>query len=60
MDNFNGLFIIDGKEYDKKGFTALNLEAANIESVNVLKGESATKLYGDKGKEGVVVIATWK
>ncbi len=60
MDNFNGLFILDGKEYDKKAFTALNLEAVIIESVNVFKGESATKLYGEKGKEGVIVIATRK
>ena len=60
MDNFNGFFIIDGKEYHKKEFTALNLEAVNIESVNVLNGENAIKLYGDKGKEGVIVIATRK
>ena len=60
MDNFKGLFIIDGKEYNKKEFSDLNLEEVNIESVNVFKGESATKLYGDKGKEGVIVIATRK
>ncbi len=60
MDNFNGLFIIDGKEYDKKGFTALNLEAVNIESVNVLKGESAAKAYGDKGRDGIIEIITIK
>lgn len=60
MDNFNGLFIVDGKEYDKKGFGALNLEAVNIESVNVLKGDSAAKAYGNKGRDGIIEIITIK
>jgi TonB-dependent SusC/RagA subfamily outer membrane receptor len=28
----------------------------DIESVTVLKDESATKIYGEKGKDGVVII----
>lgn len=60
MDNFNGLYIIDGKEYNTKEYNDLNPEAMNIETVNVFKGESATKLYGDKGKDGVIVITTRK
>ena len=30
----------------------------NIASINVLKGESATAIYGDKGKNGVVEITS--
>jgi TonB-dependent SusC/RagA subfamily outer membrane receptor len=51
------LFIIDGKESTKKD---LDLDPNNIESVNVLKGKAATKLYGKKGKDGVIVITTKK
>ena len=39
---------------------ANNINPENIESINVLKGESATILYGDKGKNGVVLITTKK
>jgi len=51
------LFIIDSKESTKKD---LDLDPNNIESVNVLKGKAATKLYGKKGKDGVIVIITKK
>ncbi len=60
LDNFNGLFVVDGKEYSKKDFMELSIETMNIESVTVLKGTSATPLYGDKGKEGVIEIKTKK
>ena len=33
-----------------------NVDPADIESVSVLKPESAVKLYSDKGKNGVVII----
>ncbi|MFP2994382.1 peptidoglycan DD-metalloendopeptidase family protein [Spongiivirga sp. MCCC 1A20706] len=48
------LIIIDGKETKLDTFT--NLDPDNIESVSVFKNESAIKLYGKKGKNGVVVI----
>ena len=35
-----------------------DIAADNIKSVNVLKGEAATKKYGDKGKDGVIEITT--
>ncbi|MFM9908968.1 MAG: TonB-dependent receptor plug domain-containing protein [Chitinophagaceae bacterium] len=60
LDNFSGLIVVDGKEYTKKEFMELSLESINIESVTVLKGVSATTLYGDKGKEGVIEIKTKK
>jgi len=51
----DALFIVDGKEVAKKDY---DVDPNNIASVNVLKGEAATKIYGDKGKNGVIVITT--
>lgn len=50
------LYIVDGKEtkYEEVG----KIDPENIESVNVLKGENAEKLYGAKGKNGVIIIKT--
>ncbi len=50
------LVLIDGKIIDDKQLHSLTPQ--DIESVNVLKNESATKLYGEKGKNGVVLITT--
>lgn len=50
------LYIINGKEYDKAGFEALNIDPNTIASINVLKGENAEKKYGAKGKNGVVEV----
>ena len=47
------LIIVNGKEY--KGEMD-DIDPNTIASVNVLKDESATALYGDKGKNGVVII----
>ncbi|WP_372950168.1 TonB family protein [Mariniphaga sp.] len=48
------LFILDGKEV--ANIDDVNPE--NIEKIDVLKGESATELYGEKGKNGVIVITS--
>ncbi|QNA43285.1 M56 family metallopeptidase [Lacibacter sediminis] len=50
------LYILDGKEvnYDEVS----KVEPDDIESVSVLKGESAEKAYGVKGKNGVIIIKT--
>lgn len=50
------LYIVDGKEVKKEEFE--NIYPENIKSMNVLKGESATKKYGDKGENGVIEIIT--
>jgi TonB-linked SusC/RagA family outer membrane protein len=65
------LFIVDGVPFDAStnapsNFTFgnttssrfLDLDPNNIESVNVLKGLSATTLYGEQGRNGVVVVTT--
>ena len=51
------LYIIDGKER-KAGSTMPKSE--DIATINVLKNEAAIKIYGDKGKNGVVIITTKK
>ena len=48
------LFIVDGIEVAPSVMAALKPES--IESMTVLKDESATKLYGEKGKNGVILI----
>jgi TonB-dependent SusC/RagA subfamily outer membrane receptor len=52
----NPLIIIDGKEAK----TFKNIAPLDINSITVLKDGSATRLYGDKGKNGVIVIKTKK
>lgn len=56
----NALFIIDGEIVDQSVVNAL--DPTKIESVSVLKAESAAKAYGDaaKGKDGVIVIELQK
>jgi Ca-activated chloride channel family protein len=52
------LFLIDGVESDEAGMKAL--DPNRIESINVLKGESAAKEYGARGANGVIMITTKK
>ena len=52
------LYIIDGKEMASGSMNDVNPNT--IQSINVLKGETAVKLYGEKGKNGVIVITTKK
>ena len=66
------LFVVDGVPFNSStnassGFAAggvtassrmLDLDPNNIESVSVLKGLSATVLYGDQGRNGVILITT--
>jgi N-acetylmuramoyl-L-alanine amidase len=49
------LYILNGKNITAEQAKAI--DANTIESVNVLKGDDAIKKYGEKGKNGVVVIA---
>lgn len=50
----NPLIVVDGKIETAAKMD--DYDPNNIESVNVLKGESATKKYGKKGEKGVVEI----
>ncbi|WP_190246212.1 M56 family metallopeptidase [Gelidibacter gilvus] len=52
------LYILDGKEISKEEMETI--DSNNIESVDVLKNEASTKKYGEKGKNGVILITTKK
>ena len=58
IENINSdlLYIVDGKETK----SLKNLSAEDIYSITVLKDEVATKKYGKKGKNGVLIITTKK
>ncbi|WP_282135543.1 M56 family metallopeptidase [Seonamhaeicola maritimus] len=55
-DGKDPLFIVDGKEVDKDKIEGIDSD--KIKTVFVLKGEQATEKYGDKGKDGVIIITT--
>lgn len=48
------LYIVDGKE--KTSFESV--DPNDIESIDVLKNESSIALYGERGKNGVVLVTT--
>lgn len=69
--NSNPLWIVDGVQFDggtnaqsdfrfanQTSSRFLDLDPNNIESVNVLKGLSATTLYGEGGRNGVILVTT--
>ena len=51
----NPLFLVDGTATDQS-----NVIMDNVESISVLKGASATALYGNRASNGVVIITTKK
>jgi TonB-linked SusC/RagA family outer membrane protein len=67
------LWVVDGIPFNSAtnnsaGFTTggtatsssrfLDIDPNNIESINVLRGLSATVLYGDQGRNGVILVTT--
>jgi TonB family protein len=54
LNESKALVMVDGKEISKAELDKIHPD--KIESVSVLKGETATKLYGEKGKDGVVLV----
>lgn len=59
LESKNPLYTInlDGKTISLGKFGTLeNIDPNWISSINVLKGQSAYSLYGNKGKDGVVII----
>ncbi len=54
----NPLFMLDGVIIDKGRMDAVNPD--NIESITVLKDKSATAMYGEKAKDGVILITSKK
>ncbi len=71
--NNQALFVIDGLRMDNSEFgtegsttgvaqsnRAIDLNAADIESITVLKGAAASALYGIDGARGVILVTTKK
>lgn len=54
----NPLVIVDGKKITHDEFQEIKPE--NIKSVSVLKNKSAVDVYGEEGKDGVILITTKK
>ncbi len=54
----NAIYFIDDKEATKAEVD--NLKSEKIKTVKVIKGDKAVKDYGDKAKNGVIVITTRK
>ena len=52
----NALLVIDGIAYQNKTLT--DISAEDIESVSVLKGATASALYGFRGANGAILITT--
>lgn len=52
------LFFVDGDEASEKIIEELKPD--DIESISVLKDAAATKLYGSRGENGIVIIKTKK
>ncbi|MEO8860135.1 MAG: N-acetylmuramoyl-L-alanine amidase, partial [Ginsengibacter sp.] len=48
------IYFLDGKEISKEKMNTIS--PGSIESIQVLKGESAIAVYGQKGKNGVILI----
>lgn len=55
LDLKNVLTIVDGKEYKKD---PNNIPPKEIKSITVLKDKTAISKYGDKGKNGVLLVTT--
>ena len=54
--NENTIYIVDGVELSNKSIEKIN--PLTIKSMEVLKGEKAIKAYGERAKDGVIIIKT--
>ena len=52
--NEKPLIIINGKELPDADMSSINHE--NIETIEVLKGTKAIEKYGEKARDGVIII----
>ena len=55
-DSEKPLFIVDGTQVNSID----QINSNDIESISVLKDKSATAIYGEKGKNGVILVTTKK
>ena len=55
LEKKDPLVVVDGKPYTS-GINSI--DPKTIESVNVLKDQAATDVYGELGKNGVILVNT--
>ena len=58
MSGAKPLYVIDGVVSENQNIE--NINPATIQSINVLKGESAVQKYGEKAKDGAIEITLKK
>lgn len=58
IESTQPMILLDGKKISEEKMK--KIKGDNVKSVNILSGEGATKLYGDKGRYGVIVIESKK
>ncbi len=51
-----GLYILNGKEISREAMK--NIDPEEIQKIDVLKGEKAVKRYGEKARDGVIIITS--
>ncbi len=56
MNFRNPLFIVDGQE--KPSWTRDSIRPEDIASMNILKGDEAYRIFGERGANGVIAILT--
>jgi hypothetical protein len=56
--NRNPLFVVDGKTVSTKEFQALSHDS--IQTLTILKDSAAIKVYGEEGKDGVIIVTKKK
>ena len=60
-DNVKPLYVLDEKEVsEEQVMDTTFLKPRSIEKMEVLKGMGVTTGYGEKGKNGVIIITTKK
>ncbi|HSJ12340.1 MAG TPA: hypothetical protein VK916_06615, partial [Gillisia sp.] len=57
LDLKKPMYVLDGNKVEKN-FDINSLKPEEISSMQVLKGDSATALYGEEAKDGVILITT--
>ena len=59
-DSSNPLIVVDGESKGMGTDVLSTIDPKTIEKIDVLKEKSATQLYGEAGKNGVIIITTKK
>ena len=57
-DSSNPLIVVDGESKGMGTDVLSTIDPKTIEKIDVLKEKSATQLYGEAGKNGVIIITT--